>query len=150
MYHYYGSKEHLLDAATMPPQGFLDQIVDAWQVPPAELGGQLVCQMLLNWRNPEHEPVLRAVMQIAGSEPATREKLRRIIERSMIGPSAQALSEDERLLRSGLIAAQLTGLAFMRFVWKIGPLASMDDDDIVAAIAPTIQRYLDGDIHPAA
>ena len=68
----------------------------------------------------------------------------------MIGPSAQALSEDERLLRSGLIAAQLTGLAFMRFVWKIEPLASMDDDNIVAAIAPTIQRYLDGDIHPAA
>ena len=89
-------------------------------------------------------------MQIADSEPATREKLRRIIERSMIGPSAQALSEDERLLRSGLIAAQLMGLAFMRFVWKIEPLASMDDDDIVAAIAPTIQRYLDGDIHPAA
>ena len=150
VHHYYGSKEHLLDAATTPPQSFLDQIVDAWQVPPAELGGQLVRQMLLNWRNPEHEPVLRAVMQIADSEPATREKLRRIIERSMIGPSAQALSEDERLLRSGLIAVQLMGLAFMRFVWKIEPLASMDDDDIVAAIAPTIQCYLDGDIHPAA
>lgn len=148
VYHYYGSKENLLDAATTPPQSFLDQIVDAWQVPPAELGKQLVRQMLLNWRNPEHEPLLRAVMQIAGNEPATREKLRRIIERSMMGPSAQALSEDERLLRSSLIAAQLMGLAFMRFVWKIEPLASMDDDDIVAAIAPTIQRYLDGDIHP--
>jgi hypothetical protein len=30
----------------------------------------------------------------------------------------------------------------MRFVWKIEPLASLDDDAIVAAIAPTIQRYL--------
>jgi AcrR family transcriptional regulator len=150
VYHYYGSKENLLDAATTPPQSFLDQIVDAWQAPPGELGGQLVRQMLLNWGNPEHEPLLRAVMQIAGNEPATREKLRRIIERSMMGPSAQALSEDERLLRSSLIAAQLMGLAFMRFVWKIEPLASMDDDDIVTAIAPTIQRYLDGDIHPAA
>lgn len=38
----------------------------------------------------------------------------------------------------------------MRFAWKIEPQASMDDDDIVAAIAPTIQRYLDGGIHPAA
>jgi hypothetical protein len=34
----------------------------------------------------------------------------------MVGPSAQALSEDERLLRSSLIAAQLMGLAFMCFV----------------------------------
>ena len=88
-------------------------------------------------------------MQIAGNVPATREKLRNMIERSMMGPSAQALSEDERALRSSLIASQLMGLAFMRFVWRIEPLASMDDD-IVAAIAPTIQRYLDGDIHPAA
>jgi hypothetical protein len=38
------------------------------------------------------------------------------------------------------------GLAFMRFVWKIEPLASMSDDGIVAARAPTIQRYLDGDV----
>jgi AcrR family transcriptional regulator len=150
VYHYYDSKEHLLDAATTPPQSFLDQIIIAWQNPPAELGEQLVRQMLRNWQNPEHGPVLRAVLQIAGNEPATREKLRHIIERSMMGPSAQALSQDERLLRSSLIAGQLMGLAFMRFIWKIEPLASMDDDDIVAAIAPTIQRYLDGDIHLAA
>ena len=137
VYHYYGSKENLLDVATTPPQSFLDQIVIAWQTPPAELGEQLVRQMLQNWQNPEHEPILRAVMQIAGNEPAIREKLRRIIQRSMMGPSAQALVEDERALRSSLIASQLMGLAFMRFVWKIEPLASLDDDAVVAAIAPT-------------
>jgi hypothetical protein len=53
------------------------------------------------------------------------------------------------VLRSGLIAAQLMGLAFMRFVWKIEPLASLDDAAVVAAIAPTIQRYLDGDVYAA-
>jgi hypothetical protein len=85
-------------------------------------------------------------MQIAGNELATREKLRQIIERSMMGPSAQALSEDERLLRSSLIASQMMGLAFMRFIWKIEPLTSMDDEDVVTAIGPAIQRYLDGDL----
>jgi hypothetical protein len=40
------------------------------------------------------------------------------------------------------------GLAFMRYVWKIEPVATMTEDDIVAAIAPTIQRYLNGDIGP--
>ena len=149
VFHYYGSKENLLDVATTPPQSFLDQIVSAWQTPLAELGEQLVRQMLRNWQNPEHEPILRAVMQIAGNEPAIREKLRQIIQQSMMGPSAQALSENERALRSGLIAAQLMGLAFMRFVWKIEPLASLDDDAIVAAIAPTIQRYLDSDVYAA-
>jgi hypothetical protein len=36
------------------------------------------------------------------------------------------------------------------FIWKIEPLASMPDDDMVAAIAPTTQRYLDGDVRAAA
>ena len=149
VHHYYGTKENLLDAATTPPQAFLEQIITAWQTPPAELGEQLVRQMLANWQNPDHSPVLRAIVQIAGNEPAIREKLRTIVERSMMGPSAQALSEDERLLRSSLIASQLMGLAFVRFIWKIEPLATMADDDVVSAIAPTIQRYLDGDVGPA-
>ena len=106
--------------------------------------------MLRNWEHPEHGPILRAVMQIAGNESATREKLRRTVERSIMGPSAQALKESERLLRSSLISSQLMGLAFMRFVWKIEPLASLDDDAVVTVIAPTIQRYLDGDLSAAS
>jgi AcrR family transcriptional regulator len=149
VYHYYGTKEGLLDAATTPPQSFLEQIVTAWQTPQGELGEQLVRRMLRNWENPDHGPVLQAILQIAGSEPATREKLRIIIERSMMGPSAQALDESERLARSGLIASQLMGLAFMRYVWKIEPIAAMTEDDIVTAIAPTIQRYLKSNIGPA-
>ena len=86
------------------------------------------------------------VLQLPGGE---RQKQPGRSGDSVEAAGADTGVEDERLLRSSLIAAQLMGLAFMRFVWKIEPLASMDDD-IVAAIAPTIQRYLDGDIHPAA
>ena len=142
VYHYYDSKEGLLDAATTPPQSFLDQIVIAWQTPQDELGEQLVRRMLRNWENPDHGPVLQAILQIAGNEPATREKLRIIIERSMMGPSAQALDESERLARTSLIGSQIMGLAFMRYVWKIEPIATMTEDELVTAIAPTIQRYL--------
>ena len=149
VYHYYNSKEGLLDAATTPPRSFLDQIVTAWQTPHDELGEQLVRRTLRNWENPDHGPALKAILQIAGNEPATREKLRAIIEQSMMGPSAQALDESERLVRSSLIASQLMGLAFMRYVWKIEPIATMTEDDLATAIAPTIQRYLDGNIGPA-
>ena len=38
------------------------------------------------------------------------------------------------------------GLAMMRYVWKIEPVASMTDDELVAAIAPNLQRYIDGDL----
>ena len=151
VYHYYASKEGLLDAATTPPQGFLDEIALAWQSPPNRLGEQLTRRMLANWQNPEHGPILQAILQIAGNETSVRRKLSTMIEHSILGPALTQLSEAERSLRSSLVASQLMGLAFMRFLWRIEPLASMDTDDIVAAIAPTIQRYLDGNVTtPAA
>jgi hypothetical protein len=44
----------------------------------------------------------------------------------------------------------MMGLAMMRFVWKIEPVASMTDDEIVAAIAPNLQRYVDGSLSDSA
>jgi hypothetical protein len=38
------------------------------------------------------------------------------------------------------------GFALMRFVWKIEPVASMSNNEAIAAIAPNLQRYVDGDV----
>jgi hypothetical protein len=34
----------------------------------------------------------------------------------------------------------------LRYVLEVEPLASMDPDLLVATYAPTLQRYLDGDL----
>jgi len=60
--------------------------------------------------------------------------------------SAVDFVQADRLRRSGLIASQLIGFAMLRYVWKIEPVASMTEDEIVAAIAPNIQRYIDADL----
>jgi Tetracyclin repressor-like, C-terminal domain len=50
--------------------------------------------------------------------------------------------EDERTLRSGLITSQLTGLAFMRYVWRIEPLAAnVDHRAVRAQDSPDLSRY---------
>ena len=49
----------------------------------------------------------------------------------------------------GLIASQLLGLGLMRYIWEVEPIASMSDDEVIAAVSPTIQRYIDDDIAPA-
>ncbi len=45
-----------------------------------------------------------------------------------------------------LVASQMIGLIVMRYVVGLEPLASMSGDEIVACYAPTLQRYLDGDL----
>ncbi len=146
IYHYYGSKEGLLDAATEPPQKWLDSVVQTWATPRADLGRRLIRNVLSAWTDEEVGPALRAIVLTAAHEDKTREKLRLIVERGLIGESTLGADEDERLRRSGLIASQLIGFALLRYVWKIEPLASMPYDEVVAAVAPNLQRYVDGDI----
>lgn len=146
VYHYFDSKEGLLDAATEPPAKWLKSVVATWGTPRAELGRQLVRNVLTAWTDDEIGPTLRATLLTAAHEPRTREKLRMVVERSLIGQSTLGGDEADRLRRSGLIATQLIGFAMLRYVWRIEPVASMSDDEALAAIAPNVQRYVDSDL----
>jgi AcrR family transcriptional regulator len=146
VYHYFGSKEGLLDAATNPPQRWLENVARTWTTPVPQLGAALVRLMLSAWADDEIGPILRAVLQTAAHEPSTREKLRRVVEGQLMGVSQLGADEADRLKRSGLISSQIMGLAMMRYIWHIEPLASLNDDEIVAAVAPNLQRYVDGDL----
>lgn len=146
VYHYFGSKEALLDAATAPPQRWLDSVAATWTTPAPQLGEALVRLMLDAWADDEIGPVLRAILQTAAHEDSTREKLRLVVERSLMGVSQLGADDGDRLVRSGLISSQIMGLAMMRYVWHIEPLASMSDDALVAAVAPNLQRYIEADL----
>ena len=146
VYHYFGSKEGLLDAATNPPQKWLESIAEVWTTPIQQLGKALIALLLASWADDEIGPTLRAILQTAAHEPSTREKLRRVVEGSLMGVSELGSDERDRLTRSGLISSQMMGFALMRYVWKIEPIASMSDDEAIAAIAPNLQRYVDGDL----
>ncbi|BBZ37256.1 TetR family transcriptional regulator [Mycobacterium conspicuum] len=146
VYHYFGSKEGLLDAATNPPQKWLENVAEIWKTPLDRLGAALITLLLASWADDEIGPTLRAILQTAAQEPSTREKLRRVVEGSLMGVSELGSDERDRLVRSGLVSSQMMGFALMRYVWKIEPIASMTDAEAVAAIAPNLQRYVSGDL----
>jgi AcrR family transcriptional regulator len=146
VYHYFGSKEGLLDAATNPPARWLENIAKTWTTPLPELGAALLRLMLGAWADDEIGPVLRSVLQTAAHEASTREKLRRVVEGQLMGVSQLGADERDRRIRSGLVSSQIMGLAMMRYIWQIEPVASMSDDELVAAIAPNLQRYIEGDL----
>jgi AcrR family transcriptional regulator len=146
VYHYFGSKEGLLDAATNPPQKWLESVAEVWMTPIDQLGTALITLLLASWADDQIGPTLRAILQTAAHEPSTREKLRRVVEGSLMGVSELGGDERDRLIRSGLISSQMMGFALMRYVWKIEPVASLTDDEAIAAIAPNLQRYVNGDL----
>src|ERR1700754_1508191 len=87
VYHYFGSKEALLDASTNPPQRWLESVAKTWTTPGGELGAALLRLMMGAWADEEIAPVLRAVLLTAAHAEVTREKLRRVVEGSLMGVS---------------------------------------------------------------
>jgi AcrR family transcriptional regulator len=146
VYHYFGSKEALLDAATTPPARWLENVATTWSTPLPELGAALIRLMLGAWADDEIGPVLRSVLQTAAHEQSTREKLRRVVEGQLMGVSQLGVDERDRKVRSGLVSSQIMGLAMMRYIWQIEPLASMGEAELVAAVAPNLQRYIEADL----
>jgi hypothetical protein len=48
--------------------------------------------------------------------------------------------------RAALVASQVLGLALTRYVIGLEPLAAASQDDLAAAIGPTLERYLTGEV----
>ena len=62
----------------------------------------------------------------------------------MVGTLGLPKAEGEA--RGSLVASQLIGVVMARYVLRLEPLASASPEELVAAIGPTVQRYLTGDI----
>lgn len=73
-----------------------------------------------------------------------------IVEKSLtapiLNPVLKRLGADKVKLRASLCASQLVGLGIMRYAVRSEPIHSMDVDTLVDAVAPTLQRYLTGDL----
>jgi AcrR family transcriptional regulator len=144
VHYYFSSKEELLDAVTNPPPAWLESIQVTNSVPLRERGESIVRNVVWSWSQPEIADVLGSILETAAHEPRTREKLRAFLTAGLLPAIADRIDGEERLLRASLIGSQVLGLVMLRYVWRIEPLASLPEDDLVALVGPTVQRYLSG------
>jgi hypothetical protein len=56
------------------------------------------------------------------------------------------MDQPDAILRATLAGSQLIGLALARYVVAVEPLAPALPEILVRALAPTVQRYLTGDL----
>jgi hypothetical protein len=81
------------------------------------------------------------LLRTAVTSEAVAGRLQAMLEELITRPIA-ALGDPDAAERGSLIAAQLLGMALCRYILRLEPLASLAASDVVAAIAPSVQRYL--------
>lgn len=142
--YYFGSKGGLLEAALAPPEGFLDQIAQAAATPLPERGAALVVAMVGMWDDPDLAEILRSMILTADHIPVAMDRLRTLFASSILLSVSDQLDDPERFLRASLVASQMVGLAMTRYVWRVGPIATIPSAQVVTLVGPNVQRYLSG------
>jgi len=118
-----------------------DMVSDVLAGDPAQLGERFARVFLGLWSNPEfREPMLGLLRSATTSEEGAA-MLREFVGTALLGRLAQSLEGPDVALRISTAAAQMVGIVMLRYVIKIPPLAAATDEEIVALIAPILQRY---------
>jgi AcrR family transcriptional regulator len=148
--HYFGSKEALFGEALELPLQPREVFARGLAAGRDQLGATVVRTFLEAWEPPENRVRLMAMLRSALTNEAAMDMVRGLLVREVFAPITVALEVPDARLRATLVGAQLLGLAVMRYVGRIEPLASASVDALVAAIGPTVQRYLTEDLGAGA
>ncbi|MDF3292135.1 TetR/AcrR family transcriptional regulator [Streptomyces silvisoli] len=142
VHHYFGAKEQIFEAAIEVSFAPALGVPDVLAAGPDQVGERLARYFLSVWHNPATRAPLLAVVRSAVTNETAAGVLRGFVLRRVLLKVAGELDLPDARLRAELAAAQLIGVVLVRYVLKVEPLASATEEEIVAYVAPTIQRYL--------
>ena len=159
VHHFYGTKERLFAAAMrlpVVPSEIITFVLGAERERLGEefgsrIGELLTGTMLRAWDVAGIRTAFLGLLRSAATSEQGVVMLREFVTSTIVASLTQVagLGDDaEGRFRATLVASQVIGLGFARYVLGLEPLASASTEDLVAAIGPTMQRYLTGDIAP--
>ncbi|MFD7446206.1 TetR family transcriptional regulator [Streptomyces sp. NPDC059909] len=142
VHHYFGTKDEVFAAA-------IEVSFEPALVIPAVLGegaegiGERLARFFIGvWENPATRAPLLAIIRSAMTHEAAAKVLRGFVLRRLLEQVAGELDVPNPKFRAELAASHMIGIVILRYVIQVEPLASADPEEIVAMVAPTLQRYL--------
>ena len=135
---YFGSKAGLFTAAATADL----RVSDLSTIPASEHGAALVRYLLERWEDPVSGEGLMLLLRTATTSDEVAAQLQSVLGQLITGPVATTGADhvDER---AAFIQAQMLGLALCRYILRQEPLASLPVEQVVAAVAPSVQLYLE-------
>ncbi|WP_162320895.1 TetR/AcrR family transcriptional regulator [Nesterenkonia haasae] len=138
--HHFGDKAGLLIATMKLPFDPLRRIDEVLDGSLEGLAARLIRTFCESW-DPQRE-VFSTVVRSAMGGGLDDSPLFDLLKDVIIVRFADRLKGEGAPLRATLVGSQIVGLAVMRYVAQLEPLASADVDHVVAAYAPALQTIM--------
>ena len=144
--HWFGGKEKLFTATLDLPLDPTALRAEVLGGPPDAVGERVVRGFLSVWDAAGGGGTMAALLRTVTTHEFAARLLREFVTRAILRPVVERVAPDRHAERGALVASQLIGIGMMRYVVQLEPLASMPREEVVTAVAPTVQRYLTGNL----
>jgi AcrR family transcriptional regulator len=144
--HFFDSKQKLFAsvmALPFEPETVMEEILAG---PRSQIGLRLARFAVTTLEQPDSQRVLTGILRAAASEPEAARLVRERLAERIIGAITEGLGVPDARLRASLVSSQTVGLVMARYIIRVEPLASLDPETVIAALAPNLQRYLTGSL----
>lgn len=140
--HYFGPKDALFAAALELPRAPVDALAAALDAPDPELGARIAETFLSVWDGPG-AGALVALLRSASANEQAAETMREFARAELVPRIAKRIGGRRAELRAALMVSQLIGLATMRYIVRMEPVASAPAPQLVARLGPALQHYVE-------
>ncbi len=150
VHHYFDGKEALFEEVVGLPHGIDELITTAVSGPREQAGERIVATFISVWDSPQGRERFQALVRSAATHADAAHLLRDFVSRTVLARIAAALAEGDEGgrppsdLAIAAAGAQLVGLAMLRYIIEVPAMAQADPAEVVATVAPTVQRLLVG------
>lgn len=145
--HWFGGKEGLFAEVVLKvPFNPKELIAGILAGDRDTLGERIIRTFLTNW-DLQEGGVFTALIRSVASHDQVAAAMRQFFIHHVFGQITSVLVEDDTaMLRANLVASQIIGLGLVRYVAHFEPASKAEVETLVAAVGPTLQRYLTGPI----
>ncbi|HEY3686721.1 MAG TPA: TetR family transcriptional regulator [Streptosporangiaceae bacterium] len=142
VHHFFGNKEQVFVAAMAVPFNPAEAIPRVLEGPQEEFGERLVRFFLSVWDAPDSRSAFLGLVRSAMTNDQAAAMFREFLRQALLGRVAATLGVSP--LRAEAAMSHMIGVVLLRYVLRVEPLATLDEEELVRLIAPSIQRYLAG------
>jgi AcrR family transcriptional regulator len=144
--HYFGDKAGLLVATMELPVNPIEKIAAVIEDGPDGMAERLLRTFLGAWD--PHRDVFSSMYRTTLGTGDSQAPMLQLARNILITSLLEVLEGDDRDLRAPLITSQLIGMATLRYVIRMSPLADAPIDDVVRLYAPGMQTLISGTSRP--
>jgi len=138
--HYFGDKSQLMVATMQLPVNPIEKIAGVVADGPDGMAERLLRTFLNAWD--PHREVFSTLVRTTLGGGDTQAPMLQLARSVLIAKLLEVLEGDDRELRATLIASHIIGMATLRYVAEMEPLADAPIEDVVAAYAPSMQLLI--------